>query len=91
MSLSLSEQMQSNGFFPPSLDRDQVRQRVWELEQGKVGFYSVGLYPASLAYNCAMQQRDEDNLLLSSTGTRSARCLSPIRPRRNGSSTCGDR
>ncbi|GIR74879.1 MAG: hypothetical protein CM15mP77_0360 [Synechococcus sp.] len=22
---------------------------------GKVGFYSVGLYPASLAYNCAMQ------------------------------------
>ena len=64
MSLSLSEQMQSNGFFPRSLDRDQVRQRVWELERGKVGFYSVGLYPASLAYNCAMQQRDEDNLLL---------------------------
>ena len=39
MSLSFSEQMQSNGFFPRSLDRDQVRQRVWELERGKVGFY----------------------------------------------------
>ena len=48
MSLSLSEQMQSNGFFPRSLDRDQVRQRVWELERGKVGSYSVGLIPHPL-------------------------------------------
>ena len=64
MSLSTAALLNSNGFFPPSLDRDQLRQRVWELETGKVGFYSVGLYPASLAYNCAMQQKDEENLLL---------------------------
>ena len=32
-----------------------IRQRVLEVTSGKVGFYSVGLYPASLAYNCAMQ------------------------------------
>ena len=70
MSLSTAALLNSNGFFPPSLDRDQVRQRIWELETGKVGFYSVGLYPASLAYNCAMQQKDEDNLLLAPRADR---------------------
>ena len=70
MSLSTATLLNSNGFFPPSLDKDQVRQRIWELETGKVGFYSVGLYPASLAYNCAMQQKDEDNLLLAPRAER---------------------
>ncbi|MGA1689622.1 MAG: hypothetical protein ACO385_04560, partial [Candidatus Nanopelagicaceae bacterium] len=37
--------------------------RLLALEQGKVGFYSVGLYPAALAYNCAMQT-DGSRLLL---------------------------
>ena len=56
--------LNSNGFFPRSLDGDLVRQRIRDLESGKVGFYSVGLYPASLAYNCAMQQEEPASLLL---------------------------
>ncbi len=44
-----------NSFFDRSLDAVSIRQRVLEVESAKVGFYSVGLYPASLAYNCAMQ------------------------------------
>ena len=44
-----------NSFFDRSLDARSIRERVLELESAKVGFYSVGLYPASLAYNCAMQ------------------------------------
>ena len=52
-----------NSFFDQSLDAGAIRQRVQELSTGKVGFYSVGLYPASLAYNCAMQNA-EGRLLL---------------------------
>ena len=37
--------LKSNTFFPRSLDAELVRQRIRELEVGKVGFYSVGLYP----------------------------------------------
>lgn len=44
-----------NSFFDQSLDAGSIRRRVQELSAAKVGFYSVGLYPASLAYNCAMQ------------------------------------
>ena len=33
------------------------------LENCKVGFYSVGLYPASLAYNCAMYSNSKNILL----------------------------
>ena len=44
-----------NSFFDQSLDAGAIRPRVQELSTGKVGLYSVGLYPASLAYNCAMQ------------------------------------
>ena len=56
--------LQSNSFFSPSLDRDAIHRRILELEKGKVGLYSVGLYPASLAYNCAMQKNSEGHLLL---------------------------
>ena len=52
-----------NGFFEPNLDPTLIRERLLSLEQGKVGFYSVGLYPAALAYNCAMQT-DGSRLLL---------------------------
>ena len=52
-----------NSFFDQSLDAGAIRRRVQELAIGKVGFYSVGLYPASLAYNCAMQNA-EGRLLL---------------------------
>ncbi|MEO1349585.1 MAG: hypothetical protein AAFW84_12420 [Cyanobacteria bacterium J06635_15] len=44
-----------NNFFDSSLDQDAIKQRIRALENSKVGFYSVGLYPGSLAYNCAMQ------------------------------------
>ena len=52
-----------NGFFELNLDPTLIRERLLALEQGKVGFYSVGLYPAALAYNCAMQT-DGSRLLL---------------------------
>ena len=68
MSLSLSEQV--NQRLLPSLDRDQVRQRVWELERERWGSQR-GPYPASLAYNCAMQQRDEDIFCSHPTRARS--------------------
>ncbi|GEM_PF-168405 len=44
-----------NSFFEDSLDRTYIKRRVQELENATVGFYSIGLYPASLAYNAAMQ------------------------------------
>jgi hypothetical protein len=43
-----------NSFFVDSLDQDTVKRRILELERGRVGFYSIGLYPASMAYNSAM-------------------------------------
>jgi hypothetical protein len=52
-----------NSFFADSLDQHTVRRRILELENGRVGFYSVGLYPASLAYNSAMHGASERLLL----------------------------
>jgi hypothetical protein len=45
--------MQSS-FFAACLAQEIVRQRILQLEQGRVGFYSIGLYPASMAYTSAM-------------------------------------
>ncbi len=53
-----------NNFFDNGIDPISIENRINQIETGKVGFYSVGLYPASLAYNCAMQNMGE-NLLLS--------------------------
>ena len=61
----------ANGFFNGSLDAEGIRHRILELEHGRVGFYSIGLYPASLAYNCVMQQIDQDRLLLAPRPGRS--------------------
>ena len=44
-----------NSFFTKSLNPELIQSRIRALEKGNVGFYSVGLYPASLAYDCAMQ------------------------------------
>ena len=55
--------MMNNSFFNAHLDEAYICQRLKELEKAKVGFYSIGLYPASLAYNCAMQT-DGSRLLL---------------------------
>tara|TARA_Y100001968_G_scaffold312413_1_gene335562 strand:+ start:213 stop:1718 length:1506 start_codon:yes stop_codon:yes gene_type:complete len=52
-----------NTFFHKDFNVNEILNRLKELEQGKVGFYSVGLYPASLAYNCAMQ-KDVKSLIL---------------------------
>ena len=60
---SAFDRLVHNGFFELNLDPTLIRERLLALEQGKVGFYSVGLYPAALAYNCAMQT-DGSRLLL---------------------------
>ncbi len=52
-----------NNFFNNSLGHNELTQRIRILRVGKVGFYSIGLYAASLAYNCAMQSAG-DRLLL---------------------------
>ncbi len=52
-----------NNFFKQSTDPQTIRKRLLQLETAKIGFYSIGLYPASLAYNCAMQT-DGSRLLL---------------------------
>ena len=52
-----------NNFFENCHDKQSIALRLKKLQTAKVGFYSVGLYPASLAYNCAMQT-DSLNLLL---------------------------
>ncbi|WP_269610030.1 hypothetical protein [Prochlorococcus marinus] len=52
-----------NSFFTKPYTRESIAVRIREVLNGKVGFYSVGLYPASLAYNCAMQN-ERLNILL---------------------------
>lgn len=43
-----------NSFFSEPYSSEYVAVRIREVLTGNVGFYSVGLYPASLAYNCAL-------------------------------------
>ncbi|MGK7947927.1 MAG: hypothetical protein AB4368_03740 [Xenococcaceae cyanobacterium] len=52
-----------NNFFNDSLDKKSIKQRIRSLSKAKVGFYSIGLYPASLAYNSAMQKSEKSLLL----------------------------
>ncbi|MDJ0691410.1 MAG: hypothetical protein QNJ41_23255 [Xenococcaceae cyanobacterium MO_188.B32] len=52
-----------NNFFDDSLDKKSIKQRIRGLSKAKVGFYSIGLYPASLAYNSAMQKTEKSLLL----------------------------
>jgi len=52
-----------NSFFKLPLKKDYLYDRLKNLNSFKVGFYSLGLYPASLAYNCVMQG-NVDSLLL---------------------------
>ena len=53
----------TNSFFNKPYTSDSVSKRLQEVLNGNVGFYSVGLYPASLAYNCAMQNQGLNILL----------------------------
>ena len=66
-----------NSFFDHSLDAASIRLRVREVMAGKVGFYSVGLYPASLAYNCAMQNEAGRLLLAARPGRELLGAFSP--------------
>ncbi|MCM1982011.1 hypothetical protein [Lyngbya confervoides] len=59
-----------NSFFDDSLDKDHVKRRIHELSRAKVGFYSIGLYPASLAYNSAMQEGGKSLLLAPRPGRK---------------------
>ena len=38
-----------NAFFDDSLDKDAIKRRIQQIDSGKVGLYSIGLYPASFA------------------------------------------
>ncbi len=52
-----------NKFFNGKIDKFSFDSFLQNTKKSKVGFYSVGLYPASLAYNCAMHS-NEMNILL---------------------------
>ena len=44
-------------------DKKYFYSLIEDIENSKVGFYSVGLYPASLAYNCAMHGKSNNIFL----------------------------
>ena len=52
-----------NKFINNIQDKDEFYSFFKNIYKTKVGFYSVGLYPASLAYNCALHSK-ENNILL---------------------------
>ncbi len=59
-----------NSFFSNCTDKRSIALRLRQLREGKVGFYSVGLYPASLAYNCAMHGSNSNLLLAARPGRK---------------------
>ena len=52
-----------NNFVENIKDEKYFYSLIEDIEKIKVGFYSVGLYPASLAYNCAMHGKSNNILL----------------------------
>tara|TARA_Y100000589_G_scaffold165833_1_gene157734 strand:- start:3252 stop:4763 length:1512 start_codon:yes stop_codon:yes gene_type:complete len=52
-----------NNFFNEPIDENSFTSFLNDIQNFKVGFYSVGLYPASLAYNIAMHSKKENVLL----------------------------
>ena len=52
-----------NNFIENINDEKYFYSLIEDIENSKVGFYSVGLYPASLAYNCAMHGKSNNILL----------------------------
>ena len=63
MQKAVFEKDLTNSFFNEPYSSELIAIRIKEVLRGKVGFYSVGLYPASLAYNCAMQNKGLNILL----------------------------
>tara|TARA_Y100001968_G_scaffold163920_1_gene149989 strand:- start:118 stop:1749 length:1632 start_codon:yes stop_codon:yes gene_type:complete len=64
------EKSLTNSFIPETDSIESIAKRIKEVLNGKVGFYSVGLYPASLAYNCAMQNEGLNILLAPREGRK---------------------
>ena len=62
------EKNETNSFFDEPYTSGQIATRIKEVLEGKVGFYSVGLYPASLAYNCVMHDKGLNILLAPRNG-----------------------
>jgi len=60
----------NNSFFNEPYSNETIAKRIKKVLKGKVGFYSVGLYPASLAYNCAMQNKGLNILLAPRKGRK---------------------
>ena len=52
-----------NNFIENINDEKYFYSLIEDIGNSKVGFYSVGLYPASLAYNCAMHGKSNNILL----------------------------
>ena len=52
-----------NNFVENIKDEKYFYSLIDDIDNSKVGFYSVGLYPASLAYNCAMHGKSNNILL----------------------------
>ena len=52
-----------NTFFNKKINELNFKSFLQNIDEYKVGFYSVGLYPASLAYNCAMHSLKKNILL----------------------------
>ena len=52
-----------NNFVENIKDEKYFYSLIKDIEHSTVGFYSVGLYPASLAYNCAMHGKSNNILL----------------------------
>ncbi|NJN24223.1 MAG: hypothetical protein HC810_07290 [Acaryochloridaceae cyanobacterium RL_2_7] len=66
-----------NSFFQDSLDKNYIKGRIKALAQGKIGLYSIGLYPASIAYNCAMQKGSIQLMLAPRPGRELLGAFSP--------------
>ena len=49
-----------NSFFGEFKNEKSFFSFLEDIENVKVGFFSVGLYPASLAYNCAMHSESNN-------------------------------
>jgi len=64
------EKNSANSFFHEPYSSETIATRINEVLRGTVGFYSVGLYPASLAYNCAMQDKGLNILLAPREGRK---------------------
>ncbi|WP_320674629.1 hypothetical protein [Prochlorococcus sp. MIT 1341] len=59
-----------NSFFTYSHTNESISKRIKQLDKAKIGFYSIGPYAGSLAYNSAMQT-NANNLLLAPRKGRS--------------------